>query len=373
MCKVDRMRNCLFALVSLGCALGCGDNSKECGPGTVDEGGECVPAANCGFGTTRDETTGECVPDGTVVCSEGTKFNPLTGRCEIDPASCRDGTVLINNACVDPTAGLVIDLQEGPEPNGLGIIEASPAQAGNVVLKPAGSTFVIHGTIDPWRDADTNSLLDPDVDTYIVTTNGPVLLQLTADGVHGITAGFVAVAQVTSPDPLATWKRWGTKLTGDASRRQVYLPKAGTYRVAIGDVRSLGEYLSTGSATAAPGGDDGDYYVSLAEVNVPTPTTLAANNTTGTVDGNTLLFVQSAPGTGITQATLAIPSDLVQASVTVMVNGIFRGFADETSQPARVMTGTLQNGDTTFVVVDWVFDISPSPSMYSLSVNTTNL
>ena len=55
------------------------------------------------------------------------------------------------------------------------------------------------------------------------------------------------------------------------------------------------------------------------------------------------------------------------------VCGRWRIFADETSQPARVMTGTLVSGDTTFVVVDFVVDNSPSPSMYTLSVNTTNL
>jgi len=371
MCKVDRMRNLLLA-VSL-CALGCGDNSKECGPGTVDVDGECVPAANCGFGTSRDELTGECVPDGSVVCSEGTVFNALTGRCEIDPASCRDGTILVNNACVDPTAGLTIDLQEGPEPNGLGIVEASAAQAGNITLKSTGSTFVVHGTLDPWHDANGDSMLDPDVDTYLVSVTGPVLVQLTADGVHGITAGFVAVAQVAGTDPLATWRRFGIKLVGDASRRQVYLPKAGTYRIAIGDTRTLGEYLSSGSSTAAPGGDDGDYYVSLTDLGVPTITTLTSNNKTGSCDGNALQFFQSAAGTGISQANLAMPSDLAQASVVVMVNGTLRGFADETSQPARVMTGGLANGDTTFVVVDWTFDISPSPTMYTLSVNTQNL
>jgi hypothetical protein len=373
MCKVDRMRNCLVTLATLGCVVGCGDNSKECGPGTVDEGGTCVPAANCGFGTTRDEVTGACVPDGSVVCSEGTLFNPLTGRCEIDPGACRDGTILINNACVDPTAGLTIDVQEGPEPNGLGIVEASVAQAGNVTLKPAGSTFVIHGKIDPWRDGDSNGELDPDVDTYVTTVTGPVLLNVTTDGVHGITPGFVAVAAVDATDPMSAWRRFGIKLVGDTSRRQVYLPKAGTYRIAIADTRTLGEYLSTGTSDAAPGDDDGDYYVSLTTVGAPSIATLPSTTITDTLDDNALPFYQSAPGTGISMASLTIPSDLVLASVVVMVNGTLRGFADETSQPARVMTGTLVSGDTTFVVVDFVADISPSPSMYSLSVNTTNL
>ncbi len=370
MCKVDRMRNGVLVFVAL---LGCGDNSKECGPGTVDEDGECLPAGNCGFGTKRDETTGECVPDGSVVCSEGTVFDPLTGRCSIDPSACRDGTILVNNACVDPTAGLTINVQEGPEPNGLGIVEASEAQAGNIVLEPVNKPFVVRGTIDPWRDANGDGALDPDVDTYVVTVAGPVLLNITADGVHGITAGFVAVAQVAGTDPLASWRRFGIKLAGDTSRRQVYLPMAGTYRIAIGDTRTLGEYLSSGSSNAAPGGDNGDYYVSITDLGVPAITTLATNSASDALNGETVAFYQSAAGTGISQATLSMPSDLALASVVVMVNGTLRGVGDETSQPARVMTGTLVNGDTTFVVVDYVVDISPSPTMYSLSVNTTNL
>lgn len=373
MCKVDRMRNCLLVLATFGCAVACGDNSKECGPGTVDDHGECIPAGNCGFGTMLDEESGECVPDGSVVCSMGTVFNPLTGRCEIDPVACRDGTILINNACVDPTAGLTIDVQEGPEPNGLGIIEASAAQAGNITLAEVNKAFVVHGTIDPWRDSDNDGALDPDVDTYVVTVAGPVLLRITADGVHGITAGFVAVAQVPTSDPLASWRRFGVKLTGDASQRQVFLPNAGTYRIAVADTRTLDEYLATGTADAAPGGDTGDYYMSITNLGAPTIMTLTGNTTSGTIDGDALRFLQSAPGTGITQATLTVPSDLVQASVVAMVNGTFRAFGDETSQPARVMTGPLANGDTTFIVLDNVVATSPSASMYTLSVNTTNL
>jgi hypothetical protein len=366
------MRNWVLAIVGLGCALGCGDNSKECGPGTIDEGGVCVPAANCGFGTRRDEETGECVPDGSVVCSDGTVFDTLTGRCEIDPTACQDGTVLINNACADPTAGLTIDVQEGPEPNGLGIIEASSGQAGNIALKPAGSTFVVHGTIDPWRDSNGDGNLDPDVDTYVLTVAGPVLVRVTADGVHGTTAGFLAVA-VAPADPLASWKRYGINLAGDTSQRQLWLPKAGTYRIAIGDTRTLNEFLMSGSATAAPGGDDGDYYISLTDLGPPPIAVLPSNSFSGTVDGETLLFFGAAAGTGITQATLTMPSDLVQASAVGMVNNTLRAISDETSQPARVMFGSLVSGDTTFVVVDHVFDISPTPAMYTLSVNTTNL
>lgn len=373
MCKVDRMRKPLVVLVWVACALGCGDNSKECGPGTVDEGGVCVPAATCGFGTIEDEETGECVADGSVVCSEGTVFDPLTGRCKVDPSACQDGTVLINNACMDPTAGLTIDLQEGPEPNGLDVVEASLAQAGNVTLAAAGTAYVVHGTIDPWRDADNDGALDPDIDTYVLAVSGPVLVRITADGVHGVTAGFVAVAAVDAADPLAGWTRYGLNLVGDTSQRQVWLPQAGTYRLAIGDTRTLNQYLASGTATAAPGGDEAEYYVSITDLGAPSITTLPGTTVTGTVDNQTVEFFAPAAGTGISMATLAMPSDLVRASAVAMVNSTMRAFSDETSQPARVMFGALASGDKSFVVVDHVFAISPSPTTYTLSVTTTNL
>jgi hypothetical protein len=375
MCKVDRMRNCLLVMLSLGCAAGCGDNSKECGPGTEDKGGYCVPTADCGFGTKEDEETGECIPDGSIVCNDGTVFDPLTGTCKIDPAACGEGTVLFNNMCVDPTVALTIDVQEGPEPNGLGIVEDSLAQAGNITLKPAGSTFVAHGKLEPFRDVNNDGALDPDVDTFVITVGGPVLLRITADGVHGITAGFVAIAAVDAADPLADWRRFGINLVGDTSKRQVLLPKAGTYRLAIGDARSLDQYLRTGTATAAP--PPGDYYVSLVDLGAPMASALAVTNgtatATGSVDGETIQFYAVPMGTGLNAVTLQMPSDLADASVVVVNNNQFRATDDETSTtPARVVVGGVSSGDTTLVAVDNIVNVSPAPAAFTLTVTTSS-
>ena len=369
MCKVDRMRNTLLATLAFACAIGCGDNSKECGPGTEDDRGTCVPTAVCGFGTVADEETGECIPDSTA-CSDGTVFDPLTGTCKIDPAACQNGTVLINNQCVDPTVGLTIDVQEGPEPNGLGIVEASDAQAGNVTVKPAGQTFVIHGKLAPHRDANNDGAMDPDVDTFVITVAGPVLLSITADGVGGITAGFVAVAAVEAGNVLDGWRRFGINLVGDTSKRQVYLPKAGTYRLAIGDARTLDEYRATGTSTAAP--PPGDYYVSLTDLGAPNATALTGNTITSTVAADTVQFYSVPMGTGLNAVTLVMPSDLALASVVVANNGAFKAFADETAQPARVLAGGISSGDTTLVAVDNVFNVLPSPAAFTLTITPSN-
>src|SRR4051794_15275931 len=112
-----------FGIVLLASAA-CGDNSDQCGPGTINLDNVCVPAAAvCGRGTVLDMMTGSCIPDPTI-CGAGTLFDVTTNACELDPDSCKGGTIPINGSCQDPTAGLTVDVEEGPEPNGFGVLEA---------------------------------------------------------------------------------------------------------------------------------------------------------------------------------------------------------------------------------------------------------
>jgi len=361
MCKVDRMRNWLLLAVI---GAGCGDNSKACGPGTVDDHGTCVPAAGCGVGTMIDEDTGQCVPD-PMACGPGTLFDPLTGTCKIDPASCQNGTVLIDNACVDPAVGLVIDVQEGPEPNGLGVVEASGAQAGNITLKPVGMAYVIHGTLAPWRDANLDGALDPDVDTYVVTVTRPVLLEVSADGLGGVLAGFVANAAVAAGNPLETWRRAGIHLIGDTSRRQLLLPSAGTYRLAIADTRTLTEYLATAGSTAAT---SGDYYVSIRELAAPLAIPLSPTGSTialaAALPADTLGFYEVPLGTGSNTVSVVMPSELATGAAVVLDGDTFRGAADE---PGTAVAGGI-TAATSVVVVDHAVNLT-APSMdFTLSI-----
>src|SRR5436853_7205941 len=79
---------------------GCGDNweQRECGPGTHEENGQCLP-------------------DGTgPSCGDGTVLDPASGTCVPDPSVCGEGTVLVNGMCQD--VGIVDpDAEEAPEPN----------------------------------------------------------------------------------------------------------------------------------------------------------------------------------------------------------------------------------------------------------------
>src|SRR6185436_20759949 len=79
-------------------AIGCADPERRCGEGTTEIRGVCEAAS-------------------PTVCGDGTRLD--NGQCVVDPAACQAGTVLIGHRCLDPTSGLVVDLEESPEPNGL--------------------------------------------------------------------------------------------------------------------------------------------------------------------------------------------------------------------------------------------------------------
>ncbi|MCW5805016.1 MAG: hypothetical protein KIT31_21780 [Deltaproteobacteria bacterium] len=346
---------------ALGSALlACGDNSKLCGPGTTDIDGIC---------------TGNSDP--TVMCTDGTIKDPVSGNCVLDPNACQDGTVKVGNACVDP--GVVsADIQEAAEPNGLGLLgEDSEDPAGIITLKPVGQHFVIKGTIAPFQDLDLDGQMDPDVDSYVIQVNQPAMLNITADGVHGLAAGFVAVAAVDSSDPLANWTRFGINLTGDTSKRQVYLPAAGIYVIAIADTRSL--FLTGGAAGPAPGGLPFDYYVTIDLENATsTALTVDANGVAQSqgdlAPGETKLFTVSM-GQGINSALYDVGA--VQAVGAVVVantsNGTTKVKSSATADapdPASAVVLGLRAGDTQVVVADTLFNYAQQNINYALTIQT---
>lgn len=375
MCKVGRMRNChvglAVALVGVFLTItGCGENSRACGEGTTEVDGYCVALDTCGFGTIYNDQAGQCVPDGSVVCSDGTVFDALTGECKIDEASCQNGTVLIEDACVDPTAGLVINVQEGPEPNGLGVLEASEAQAGNILLNVNGP-FIVHGTLNPYRDTDSDSALDPDVDTFVLTIGAPTFVKITADGVNGTAAGFVALS-VDADEPLDTWKRVGMSLVSDTSVREVYLPRAGTYQLAIADTRTLIDYVTTGTSKTAPGSDTSEYYVSLTPFSPPPPTVLTLSPDRATVNGSKAsgqLALFTAPfGSGLNVIDLSMPSGLVDEALVVTTNNELHSSVSSNGGQIRTLVGGLDAGDETVIIVDEVYTLLPTSEAFTLTV-----
>lgn len=347
------------ATTSVG-AAGCGDNAEPCGGGTIARAGVCVP-----------------IPG--VTCGAGTRLDG--DRCVIDPAACPAGTVVIANRCADPTAELTIDLEEGPEPNGMAIspgVEPSTAPAGAIALKPAGQTTVVHGHLAPFRDADGDGQLDPDVDTYVVTVTAPTLLDVGVDGVGGALGAFyVAGDPLTAPG----YERYGVSITGDAVERRLLLPAAGRYAIAIADARSIAighnppPAAGSGGAT---GGPDAGYYASLTVRPIPPPVEIALSggtgSRTGTLSASDVAWFTAMLGTGASDVHVVMPGPAA-ASVAVIAAGRLAGYADETpgtpSQPpadAEVQVSGLGAGDLPAIAVDAVYNEGPAPEPFTLTV-----
>ncbi|MEO7094936.1 MAG: hypothetical protein ABI175_16880, partial [Polyangiales bacterium] len=325
----------------------CGDNSKTCGIGT------------------EENTSGVCVVSETPpMCTDGTILNPTSNSCEIDPASCQDGTVLINHQCVDPTSALFPDVQEGAEPNGYGLAgEPSSTPAGSFTLKAIGGPGVIlHGTITPRPDRDEDGQPEPDYDTYIVDVAGPTLLRVTADGVHGLSAGFFAVTGIPA---LADWIRFGINLTGDTTKRGLYLPSAGRYAIAIADSRSLTIGTAVGTTTT-------DYYVTIDQLAAPAPTLLAltggAVTTTAQLGPEDVLFFRAPMGIGLNEVSLTTDGSTSTGALVVSVGMAGTDVAAERKStsgdtPAQTITGGIDPNEATLIVID--------PEINTASVATT--
>ena len=340
---------------------GCGDNSNECGPGTIDVDGVCTGAGGmCGAGT-KDDGTGVCVPD---------------------PADCQDGTVLIGGACVDPTKGLTIDVEEGAEPNGLGIaagVENSTKPAGQITLKAAGQTTVVHGHITPFQDADGDGQLDPDFDTYVLQVDGPTLVDVSVDGVNGVDGAFYVIG---AADGLAAWERYGVNPSGDTSQRRLFLPTAGIYAIAVADTRSMfigsNPPFATGGG-AASGGPDAEYFMSLTVAATPTPTsvTLDANGSStiqGTVTSGDIKFFSVPMRLGFNDSFLQFAQTQANPGVVLYVNNTF--FSEATQSPAPsaadIALGGIKTGDSTVVVVDQSFNTGVEPIQFQLAITTSD-
>lgn len=317
-------------------AAGCGDNSKACGEGTNDLDGDGTCEADVG---------------GDGSCGNGTRVDPVTMECVVDPLACGGGTVLVNGRCQDPAAGIDIDLEEGPEPNAF---EPDAVPAGVIALPATGGGgFVLHGCIRP-IDAAT-----PDYDVYLLEVAAPALIDVTADGVQGLVAGFTVTSSVAA---LASWQRHGIELATDTARRQVLLPAAGTYRIAMTDSRTLLPEVSGGTGAPPAGNADGTscYYVTIAQL---APAPVALDTTAG--DSGTLadaLKFYSATGLAMNERIdVTFASPYARPAIVVLDGNGLRAFDDD---------GSIQfdgTGSPT-IVLDFVFDYAVSAVAYTLTL-----
>jgi len=354
------------ALAVLGLA-GCGDNSADCGPGTHEEKGECLPdgAGGCGPGTV--DVDGVCVPDGSMICTQGTVYDEASHTCVLDPSACAPGTVLSNGQCV-PEGEMPrhVDLEEAAEPN-----DTADAPAGTVTLPAIGAPGqVLHGCVIP----DGENI---DFDAWVVTVDAPTLLKVTSDGVGGLTAGF----RVESTDPAlvaALWARSGINATGDTAQRQVFLPKAGTYAIRATDSRSL---LPIFPQPPASGGEGHCYYMTVEQVAIPAaePVTLDDPDSgtveiTDSIGGDVKFYSIDAREGDIIDALLTIPHPAAEGALVALAGGAYRASGVETVDffgplPAEAFFAGLRASDEVLIAVDTTFNYATQPAEFQLLLN----
>ncbi len=306
----------------------CGDNSEQCGPGTVSQDGTCV----------WDGT-------GSTLCGDGTTLDPVSNTCVVDPSLCGDGTVFVDGRCQDPNAGITIDLQEGPEPNGF---ETSALPAGLIAPKAIGAGgFVVHGCIQP-----ANGVAD--LDAYTMTVTGPTLLAITAAGIDGLDGGFLVHDR--DPNNLG-WERFGLNLANDTSHRQVFLPKAGSYDFVVTDARSLLPLVTGSSSTTLPaaGNPDGTscYYVTITQEAVPAPTPITvATGLSTPLPGDKVMFVSAPLPTGLIDVTADDDAAENATAFDVLVNEQYL----LSDQNGSAHFGGIRSTDTTVFALDYVYN-----------------
>lgn len=391
----------VLALGALG--VGCG-SGKECGEGTIEVDGRCVPEdviscgtgtvldmttgtcvsdvdpVTCGPGTTLDEATGtcepdvtcatgtvamggECVPDGSVICRGNTRFDMATGTCVVGDGVCGDGTVLVMGECVPFDDTLIGMIHAGSEPDDPVFFDGTAT----TFTPPAiGSTVTIDGCITPADfDGDDEMTIDFDVDFFDFTVSTPGLYDMRIDGRNGLSAAFA----VLSPDPaLGGWIRIGLDLTNDGASRQVYLPREGQYYIAIFDSRSAAlDSLADGLAMARPvGSAETCYFMSIEAIATPAPTALTSDVRTGRL-GDPQFFTTTATGSSVFVTTLEAPSPAAQPGV-VLAQGTTFHAQNGASPQAFAVSQVVADGAALTIVVDSVFDYSLMPVDYTLRI-----
>ena len=402
-----------LALVGSSAALGgCGDSGADCGAGTTEVSGVCIPNDMvCAEGTVFDMTTLTCVPDMPITCGAGTILDSATGMCvPSSTTTCGEGTVLLDGMCVPDTDALcgrntIYDAEMGtcvPDPDALCegdlvFVEASATcvdpdellegmadvrELGEIndpafnegampqVVDIADGTGSFYGCIEP-QDFDDDGIVDADLDYFQISVDGPTLLNVRVDGIRGL-SGAVAFFAIEENLLDAGWQRVIGSLSGVGDEGQVFLPQAGDYFVAASDTRSL--LL----ADVVAGGPGQCYFVQLATEDLPDPTVIDDTPTTGTF-GDPQFYTVASVATGdlifseMNELDLdgdATDNGNVAGTVVAVVNGRFLGQAAVQPQfdpftgeitgvtPALVVANSLEAGDEVLIVVDSVFNVS---------------
>lgn len=331
----------VFALVSLFAIFAAGCSSDD-GP-------------KCGTGTVLDKKLNRCVFDGTVVCTGNTRFDVDSGTCVADASLCAEGTVLLDGKCVSEDDALMGSVTEGAEPNDL---QVEGAVGTPLALPAEGSATTFKGCVVP-QDFNTDDALDPDFDDFVVTTTGPVYVEITVDGVRGLSGAFQASSTI---ETLVAdgWSRLGLDPTSDTSSRRLFLPAAGEYVITVSDTRSF-TGLVAGNAKSC-------YFGTLAVLPTPAAESVAVGDRKDGIFKDAGFYATTAVA-GQVFAPLLGPTEArnVVGSIVVLKNGEYLtsvAAAQAGGQATSLLFG-LEAGDGITFVTEYVQNVDPDEAPYA--------
>lgn len=340
------------AALSLATITGCGDNHPECGADTRLVEGVCAALPQCGPGTM--DVDGTC----QAVCADGTMFDPGSGLCQPDLTGCAPNMVAVDGVCRD-AADVVADVMEGAEPNGF---EAG-SMPGAVDLPDTDASVTIGGCSEPQPGADPMGPMEADFDVYLISAGAPMVIDVAVDGYNGM-AGAFAVIPLDGELNDAEWGRIGLNLVDDIAQREVLLPKAGDYALAITDSRSF---------TLGPSGDGSTCYlatVTSRALPAPTPITDIAM---GVLDNQVQAYIYDPNDADVIFNTGSTATTGALIDTVVLINGVYHQSAPglDTRDPgdeAATNAANLADDDEVIIYVEAVADFSSGDDDYTLEV-----
>jgi hypothetical protein len=290
----------------------------------------CSKEVTCGPGTSKSGS--QCALVGGLVCAEGTVF--------------------VADRCLPFDDTLRADMEEVAEPN-----DTAATPAGTIPVPALGQAVVVHGCVDPaGKGASGGNGVD--LDAWLLTATGPTALEITVDGVGGLTSGFVVEeADAALSTSLGGWRRIGLGFVSDTAHRQLYLPAAGSYSLVISDARSLVLNASAGSPVAC-------YFATVRQVALPTATAGVEGANDGTSDGDLQVVTISAQADAdlLTVDLSGAGNSLTPAFVALRTDG-FKAVNQNLPDHAFAASGGLALAETVTVVVDpeLVEGVGPQP------------
>jgi len=329
------------------------DGGLECGEGTIEMDGECVTDLGCGTGTTQ--MGNECVPDGSVICTGNTVFDADSGTCVVDEAACAEGTVFAmeEGECIPFDDSLVADITETTEPNDPAFSEA--AMISPFDLPAVGDTTTLGGCVEP-TDFDEDGFTDADLDFFGFTITEPTTLAIQTDGVGGLAAGAIVVGIDDE-----TYIRGIVDNTNDGAEKTIFLPRPGEYAIAVSDSRTLVPLLL--GDTVLPAGDtDACYFVQITGAELPASSATLTLDTprVGPFENGPVVYEVDSAMEQLLFLNLAEldaddePVDFItlDGTLNALVDGEWRG---RLGPPFEVGTETVT------IVLESIFDLSLDP------------